>query len=164
MMMGIEYEQGGPAERWATSQGLAEGVVFRGPLQYPDLLRFVMQEADVLVHPSLDEALSMATIEAMTLKKPVIAGIRTPGMRHLLDEGRVGFLVDVSKPEEVAGAMQQLAGDSQLRKATAEAAFEYACQKFSPDVVVPQYEALYRSFDSQLGEETHEWSQGVRRT
>jgi hypothetical protein len=44
-------------------------------------MRFVMRKkTDVLVHPSLEEALSMSVqLEAMTLKKPVIAGIRTPG-------------------------------------------------------------------------------------
>jgi L-malate glycosyltransferase len=164
IMIGAGHEAGGPAERWATTQGLAAGVTFRGHMQYGALLKFVAQETDVFVHPSLNETLSMAVAESMALKKPVIAGVRTEGMRRLLDDGRVGFLVDVSEPEELAKTMRQLAGDPELRKTTAEAAFDYACKNFSPDAVVPQYEALYRSLDSLVGEEAHERSQGVRRT
>jgi glycosyltransferase involved in cell wall biosynthesis len=143
LMIGLGYETGGAAHRWATSQGLAQGVTFRGPMQYEALLRLVKQEGDVLVHSSLDEALSTATLESMALKKPVIAGKQTPGMHYLLDEGRVGLLVDVRDPKAVARAMQRLAGDPGLRRKLADAAFEHAWNNFRADAVVPQYEALY---------------------
>lgn len=157
IMIGMDYEAGGPAERWAASNGLDQGVIFRGRIPgYGDMLRFVMEESDVFVHPSLDEALSMTVTESMALKKPVIAGKRTPGMHRLLDDGRVGLLVDVRDPKEVARAMQKLAGDRQLRKTTAEAAFEYAWNNFRADVVVPQYEDLYRRFDALAEERTHQ--------
>jgi glycosyltransferase involved in cell wall biosynthesis len=164
IMIGADYEAGGKAERWAISKGLAQGVIFQGLMPYGLLVKFVIQEADVLVHPSLDEALSMATSESMALKKPVVAGIKTPGMGQLLDGGRVGFLVDVRNPEEVSKAMNQLAGDPELRKTMAEAAFEHACKNLSADVVVPQYEALYRDFDALVGGESHERNLEVRRT
>ena len=85
IMIGRGYEPGGVADRWATSRGLAQGVTFRGFMQHEPMLGFVMQEVDVLVHPSLDEALSTATLESMALKKPVIAGKQTPG--HALRAG-----------------------------------------------------------------------------
>ena len=164
IMIGRDYETGGEAHSWATSQGLAQGVTFQGPMQYAAYLRFVMQEADVLVHPSLDEALSLATAESMALKKPVIAGKRTPGMHLLLDEGRVGLLVDVREPKEVAAAMQQLAGDSGRRKMLADAAFEHAWNNFRADIVVPQYETLYKRFDAQEGEGRLQKRHGVPKT
>jgi glycosyltransferase involved in cell wall biosynthesis len=145
IMIGLGYEANGAARKWATSQGLDQGVTFRGPMQYGALLRFVMQEADVLVHPSVEESFSLAALEAMALKKAVIAGVRTPGTRWVLDEGRVGLLVDVRDPKAVAGAMQRLAGDPGLRRKLADAAFEHAWNNFRADVVVPQYEALYNS-------------------
>lgn len=163
IMIGGGYETGGAAHRWATTRGLAKGVTFQGLMPYASLMRFVAEETDVFVHPSLEEALSMSTAESMTLKKPVIAGIRTPGMGLLLDSGRVGLLVDVRKPAEVASAMNRLAGDAELRKTMAEAAFEHACKNFSADVVVPQYEALYRDLDALVGGESREPSHEVRR-
>jgi glycosyltransferase involved in cell wall biosynthesis len=72
--------------------------------------------------------------------------------------------VDVRNPEEVSKAMNQLAGDPELRKTMAEAAFEHACKNLSADVVVPQYEALYRDFDALVGGESHERNLEVRRT
>jgi glycosyltransferase involved in cell wall biosynthesis len=164
LMIGLGYETGGVAHRWATSQGLAQGVTFRGPMQYGALLRFVMQEADVLVHPSVEESFSLAALEAMALKKPVIAGKRTPGTHWVLDEGRVGLLVDVREPKEVARAMQRLAGDPGLRRKLADAAFEHAWNNFRADVVVPLYEALYKRFDALAGDKSDEPSHEAQRT
>lgn len=146
IMIGGGYQAGGEADRWATQQGLTDGVTFQGPMRYPDSLRFVAHEADVLVHPSRDEALSLTVGEAKALKKPVIAGKFTSGMNLLLDEGRVGLLVDVRSHEEVARAMQLLAGDPALRGSLADAAVEHAWKNFRADVVVPKYESLYRRF------------------
>jgi glycosyltransferase involved in cell wall biosynthesis len=164
IMIGRDYETGGVAHSWATLQGLAQGVTFCGLMQYGAHLRFVMQEADVVVHPSLNESLSLAVAQFTALKKPVIAGKQTPGMHWLLDEGRVGLLVDVREPKEVAAAMEQLAGDPGLRKTLADAAFEHAWNNFRADIVVPQYEALYKKFDAQAGEERPQKSHGVLKT
>lgn len=156
IMIGSGYETGGAADRWATPQGLAQGVTFQGPMQYRQMLGFVMQEADVLVHPSVEESFSLAALEAMALKKAVIAGKRTPGTRWVLDEGRVGLLVDVRDPKAVARAMQQLAGNPALRRELADAAFEHAWNNFRADVVVPQYEALYKRFDALAGDKNNQ--------
>jgi glycosyltransferase involved in cell wall biosynthesis len=154
IMIGKGYEAGGVANSWATSQGLAEGVTFQGFMQHEAMLRFLMQEADVLVHPSIEESFSLAALESMALKKPVIASERIPGTRWVLDEGRVGLLVDVREPKAVAEAMRQLAADAALRRALAEAAFDHAWNNFRADVVVSQYEAVYMRFDALAGEES----------
>jgi L-malate glycosyltransferase len=152
IMIGRDYGRDAAAHAWATSQGLAEGVTFMGEMKYAAYVKVAVQEADVFVHPSLDEALSLATVESMALKKPVIAGNRTPGMHRLLDDGRVGLLVDVRDPKEVARAMEKLAADPELRKTMAEAAFEFAWNNFRAEVVVPQYEAMYQRFDALVEE------------
>ncbi len=152
IMIGADYEAGGVAHSWATSKDLEQSVIFRGFMQHDEMLQFVRREADVLVHPSVEESFSLAALESMALKKPVIAGKRTPGVHWVLDEGRVGLLVDVRDPAEVAGAMQRLAGDPGLRSKLADAAFEHAWNNFRTDVVVPQYEDLYRRFIAQSDE------------
>jgi glycosyltransferase involved in cell wall biosynthesis len=149
IMFGSGYEPGGVADRWATSQGLAEDVTFLGFMEYRAMLRVILQEGDVLVHPSVEESFCLAALESMALKKPVIAGQKTRGAYWVLNGGRVGSLVDVRKPHEVAMAMQQLAGKPGLRKTLADAAFEYAWDHFRADVVVPQYETLYKAFQGR---------------
>jgi glycosyltransferase involved in cell wall biosynthesis len=83
-------------------------------------------------------------------------------MNCLLDDGRVGLLVDVRDAKEVAGAMEKLAANSGLCKTMAEAAFEYAWNNFRADVVVPKHEDLYRRLDALVGERTNQLSHGVR--
>jgi L-malate glycosyltransferase len=163
IMVGTDYEEGGAAHAWAMSQGLARGVMFQGVMRHEEMLKFVLQEADVLVHPSLDEAFSVSVLECMALNKPVIAGKRTPGLSWVLDDGCAGSLVDVREPEEVARAMQQLATDHVLRNKLSDAAFEKAWSHFRADVVVPQYEALYRDFAARLQPDGHRRNQGGER-
>ncbi len=105
VMIGTDYEVNGPAYQWAGSNGLLEGVTFYGPLPRSGLLNYIAENVDAVVHPSLDEALSVTTMEAMALRKPVVAGRHTPGMKYLLDDGNVGMLVDVRKPKDVTQAM-----------------------------------------------------------
>jgi L-malate glycosyltransferase len=150
IMIGTDYESGGPAHAWAREQGLAAGVDFHGPMQHDAMLRFVREQVDALIHPSLDEAFSVTILECMALRKPIVAGIRTPGLRWVLDNGRVGLLVDVRNPNEIAAALLRLGQDRALRVSLSDAAFQKAWDNFRADLVVPQYEALYTEFASRL--------------
>jgi L-malate glycosyltransferase len=150
IMIGTGYEQGGPAQTWALQQGLAEGVSFQGSMQHDAMLRFVRDQVDALIHPSLHESFSVTILECMALRKPVVAGVRTPGLRWVLDNGRVGLLVDVRNPKDIAAAMLRIGQDRTLRLGLSAAAFQHAWDNFRADRVVPQYEALYAEFASRL--------------
>ena len=145
LMFGMDYEQGGPAHRWAMAEGLDEGVEFVGGLVYPDLLRRVREEVDIVVHPSLDESFCMAAAEAMALRKPVIAGQGTPGVREVLGYGKAGVLVDLRSVPALAEAMVTLARNADYRRAVADAGFERASTLYRLDAVVEQYEAMYKN-------------------
>ncbi len=129
-MIGWDYEEGGPANRWAVENGMGEGICFRGELDRTELLSLVNGQADVLLHPSLEESLSVTVLEGMAMRKPVIAGERTPGMRYLLDEGKAGLLVDVKDAKEVSDAMIRLQNDSILFQTISDAEFKRAHGKF----------------------------------
>ena len=144
LMMGADYQEGGPANAWACAHHLDTAVEFRGPLNYDRMLSVVEMEADILVHPSLDESFSMAALEAMALHKPVIAGRDTPGVREVLDFGRCGLLVDVRRPAAIAAAMGRLGGDPSLRRTLAAAAYTSAWERFRVTPVVMAYEAIYK--------------------
>jgi L-malate glycosyltransferase len=144
IMMGTDYEEGGPAHRWACQHGLDSGVTFTGFLTYEQMLRRVCDEVDVVVHPSLDEAFSMTVLESMALAKPVIAGKDTPGVRQALRDGDAGVLTDVRDSDSIARAMLTLIADSSYRQHVAQNANQHAASTYRKELIVPQYEALYR--------------------
>ncbi len=143
LMIGSDYQPEGPAHAWARQHSIERQVEFRGSLPYETMLATVQAEADILVHPSLDESFSMAALEAIALRKPVIAGRRTPGIREVLDFGESGLLVDVKSPNAISRAMLQLGEDASLRKTIAQKAYTSAYRRFRAEPVLFAYQAVY---------------------
>jgi glycosyltransferase involved in cell wall biosynthesis len=115
-------------------------LLLRGWAERQDVLR-ALARARALVFPSLwPEPLSRVILEALALGTPV-AAMDTGGTREILEHGRGGFLVpDVPG---LADAVARLARDDALRHEISEAARERA-HAFSPEALVPRYEAVYR--------------------
>jgi glycosyltransferase involved in cell wall biosynthesis len=143
VMFGIDYERGGRAHQWAKNMNLDRNVFFAGPVPYSKLLQRVSEEVDVVVHPSLDEAFSMAALETMALRKALIAGETTPGMREMFGSGG-GGLVDVKSPTAIAQSMLQLATNADYRHHLSNRSYERAFKYYRLSSVVDHYEALYR--------------------
>jgi L-malate glycosyltransferase len=149
IMIGSGYEKEGPAHRWARRHNLDAGVTFVGLLPYEQMLRTVLEDVDVIVHPSLDEAFSMTVLESMALAKPVIAGNDTPGIRDALLCGGAGILADVRDSRSIAHAMISLMADSSYRQHVAQSGRQHVASTYRKDFIVPQYEAVYRSMPHQ---------------
>lgn len=145
LMFGQDYEEGGPAQRWAISNNLETGVTFVGELPNLSLLKRVHEEADVIVHPSLNESFCMVALEGMALGKPVIAGKMTPGVCEVLGFGTAGILVDVRDPIAIADAMVRLLQDEGYRNSLAKCGRDRAAAFYSLNAVVTQYETLYQN-------------------
>jgi len=143
LMFGPDFQLEGPAHSWARERGLDRQVEFIGPLPHAELLRRLSSEADILVHPSFVEALSVTVMEAMAVGLPIVAGERTGGMSYLLEDGKAGILVDVGSRNELADAMVRLGTDAKLRKQLGSAAHRSALRRLHADVVIPQYEIIY---------------------
>jgi glycosyltransferase involved in cell wall biosynthesis len=144
LMFGYDYQPDGPAQQWANAEGIDKNVTFVGLLPYDELLKQVRTQVDVIVHPSMDEAFSMAALESMALRKAVIAGKFTPGMSDMFDGGRCGILVDVTSPPEVASAMTRLAMDRSFCTGIACVAYDRANSLYRVDAVMRRYQALYK--------------------
>ena len=136
-------KQGGPAERWAIEHGLAENISFVGSVPYHELLERIAYEADVIVHPSINETFSMTVLEAMALKKPVIAGEATAGMNELLESGKSGILLDVRRPEAIENAMLRLAREKSYRDKVASRGYERAWSLYRLKRTMALYECAY---------------------
>jgi glycosyltransferase involved in cell wall biosynthesis len=114
-------------------------LLMRGWAHRDDVLR-ALARATVLVFPSLwPEPLSRVLLEALALGTPV-AAMDTGGTREIL-AGDAGLVVPDA--EALGDAVARLAQDAALRRRTGEAARARAAA-FSPDALVPRYEAAYR--------------------
>ena len=150
LMFGVGYEPAGSAYRWAARNMLDRDVVFAGPLAHNDLLHRISEEVDIVVHPSRDEAFSMAALESLALRKALIAGETTPGMREMLGPGG-GVLVDVRNPGAIAQAMLQLVSNADYRRHLANRSFERALQFNHLRTTADAYEDLYREMMPTIG-------------
>jgi glycosyltransferase involved in cell wall biosynthesis len=139
-MFGAHYEPGGVAQGWAQSRGLAEGIVFCGPVSHPRLIE-ELRVAHALLHPSRLESCPMGIAEAMSLGLPVIGGSNSGGVADMV--GDAGLLADVNSPSALATALRRLFTEPDRYRACSLQAIARA-QTYAPAAVLDRYEALYR--------------------
>jgi len=132
------------AEQWAKKLNIDQGIEFIGHTDYNDLMTRLNNEIDILVHPSLEESFSMVSIEAISLGIPVIAGKNSGGLPWTLNNGKAGILVNVTKPQEIADAMQELTTNLTKREALIKTAFIHVKEKFHISVVTDAYLDTYK--------------------
>jgi glycosyltransferase involved in cell wall biosynthesis len=141
-LYGSGFENLGLAHRWAAREGLADNLFFHGYIDH-EKVAGEMRNADIVIHPSLEESFSMIVAEAMTLGVPVIGGIASGGVPWVLDNGRAGLLVDVRKPVNIASALQRLYENRNLWEYLASNGQARARSLFTPEAVLPKYEEIY---------------------
>lgn len=81
----------------------------------------------------------MATIEAMAIGIPVIAGSRSGGMPWTLDYGKAGLLVDVRSSEAIARGMETLVLNRELRQRLGVEGRKLALSEYQIDQTVERY-------------------------
>jgi glycosyltransferase involved in cell wall biosynthesis len=141
-MYGENFEEYGPAHRWALRKGIAQNVRFCG-FQSHDELPEKLRQMSLLLHPSLEEACPMTLLEAMASGLPVLGGADSGAVPWVLDYGRAGFLTDVRHPERIAASLLRCLEQEEERKYKQKIALERVLSIFSPRVVVEKYEQLY---------------------
>lgn len=147
-LFGHDFQVGGTAQSWAESRGIAEGMVFHGPVSHAQLLD-ELKLATLMLHPSRLESCPMGIAEAMAMGLPVVGGKNSGGVAWMIEAG--GLTVDINKPEEMAEAALRLISNDDLYLQCSKAAIKRV-QQFSPEVVINQYEALYqKSIDAFKG-------------
>lgn len=143
LAFGADFEEGGPAQRWARAHGCAEGVCFLGEWPRPRLLE-ALAGLDLLVHPSVEESFGLVLAEAMALGVPVVAGRESGAVPWLLAHGRAGMLADVGDPHALHAALRELLAARATRGTTLRAAHERVQALCAPQAVARAYVAAYR--------------------
>lgn len=96
----------------AARAGVADRVLFLGPRPHADL-PWAYAAADALLMPSRSESFGLAALEAQACSVPVVAA-SIGGLRHVVEDGVTGLLIDGHDPSPYADAAVRLLDDPAL--------------------------------------------------
>jgi len=126
--------------RLIADYGLHDDVLLVG--EQHDLVPW-LSIADLFLLPSAQESFGLAALEAMACEVPVVAS-NVGGLPEIIENGVTGF---VSPPEAVSEMAERgiaLLTDAALHASVASNAATLVRERYCTDLVVPEYEALYR--------------------
>jgi len=115
-------------EQKARDGGIADRLHFGG---FQQDVRPYLREFDLFVHPSYGEPFGLSIVEAMAMRKPVIA-CNTGGPLEIITHGEDGMLVPERSAEAVAGAISTLLNDQPLCLRMGESARRTVRERFMP--------------------------------
>jgi glycosyltransferase involved in cell wall biosynthesis len=131
----------------ARDLGIGDSVVFTGLRRdVPDLLASM----DVFVMPSVKEGLGNSILEAMVMRKPVVA-TDVGGIPEIVQNGRTGLVVPPARHSALAEAIMTLITDRRLAAEFGEAAEGFIREGFSIKATAGKWQHLYESLLEEKG-------------
>lgn len=104
----------------------------------------IIAAADIIVHPSLEDALSSAVIESIMLEKPIIA-TDISGVRDSLDNGKYGTIVPPADAQSFENALKENIENIETAKKNAKAGKKYLLEYMSAKRVAEEYQKVYQN-------------------
>ena len=104
----------------------------------PDILNAI----DIYCLPSLWEGLSIALLEAMAMKKAIIA-TAVDGTKEVIRNEYNGLFVEVQQADQLAAAIIRLAQNTAFRKELADNAYNTILQDFNVKKMIDKIEEVY---------------------
>jgi glycosyltransferase involved in cell wall biosynthesis len=102
-----EGPEGRALKSLAAELGISDSVIFHGHVPRESLAAHYSR-ADLMCVPSLSEALSLVTLEAMLCGLPVV-GSNTGGIPSLVSDGETGYLATPGDPASLASCIRKAA-------------------------------------------------------
>jgi len=143
ILIGYGFEKNGIAEQWANENELTEGVDFLGHINHAEVLS-ILERADLLIHPSLEESFGMTLLEAMAKKTPAMGGDKSGAVPWVLDYGKAGVLTDVKSSRALADSAISIFTNEDQWYSYSRAGFDHAWENFRLSKVVDQYLEEYK--------------------
>lgn len=150
----------GIAARWGAECVLCGYAAYEDPYSIPDGVagltvrrwtsrpELLYRAADVFVQPSHVEGMSNALLEAMACGLPAVA-TNVGAAGQMIQDGVSGFLVPPGRPDALAGAVERLLADSELRRYVGGMARDSSHGRYAISAVVDQIEARYAAITSR---------------
>jgi glycosyltransferase involved in cell wall biosynthesis len=120
------------------TKGGQGGIIFAG---WRNDVPAIISVFDIFVLPSLNEGMGKVLIEAMLLKKAIIAS-RAGGIPDLIRDGENGILVKPASPDELAEAIIDLIKSEDKRKMMGDKG-RLVAESYSDKSMVEEIEILY---------------------
>ena len=120
--------------------GLADFVIVREKVT--DIEDY-LQVADIGLYTSETESFCLSILEAMCFGCPSVS-TRVGGIPEVVEDNQSSLLVPFGDVDALVGALEGLIDDKIRRSVLGRAAQARARERFSAEVIVPRYEALYR--------------------
>ncbi len=129
------------ADRCVGTRGARPGakVLFTG---LRDDVPAVTAALDVSVLPSYREAQGLVLLEAMALRRPVVA-TSVGGVPEMIEDGHTGLLVPPRDPDALAHAIVRLLTDHPLADTVARAGHDFVHANFSLDHMISAVSQIY---------------------
>jgi len=109
-----------------------------------DELENYYKNCDLFVAPSLHETFGFVYLEAMSCGKPVV-GCKVGGVPEVIKDGKTGFLVEPSNPDQLAEAIVRILKDPKLRLEIGMESRRYVGERFHLRDMVKKTEKLYEA-------------------
>jgi len=129
--------------RFVAENHLKESVVLPGWIEGEGKER-LLDEAGILVLPSLCEAFPMVILEAMQRALPVVTAAR-PGAETQVVDHVTGIIAVSAAPEHLAAALLELIEHPSLCREYGDAGRRRFLERFTSDVIGPQLVDIYCS-------------------
>jgi glycosyltransferase involved in cell wall biosynthesis len=116
-------------QQLASSLGVEDRVVFHGHVKDPEAHMYCM---DIILVPSRFESFGYVALEAMSLKRVVIAA-NVGGLREIVDNARTGLLVDARSIRELRDAILFCVTNERARVQLAASGYQRFLDSFTFD-------------------------------
>jgi len=120
--------------------GLNSNVIFAG---FQKNVNQFVNVVDVFVLPSIMEGFGIVLLEAMALRKAIVA-CRVGGIPEVITDGVTGILVPPKDSNALAKAIVGLITDEKAKQRFGEAARKVVEERFSQEMAMKRIENLYR--------------------
>lgn len=135
----------GPEERslkaLAERLGVSNNVFFLGHVKNP---LAVISQLDVFVLPSIWEGLPYVLLEAMLLKRPIVAS-RIFGISEIIRDGEDGILVQPRSAQNIADVVLDLLANAEKRRSLGEAGHNRVLTNYTLAKTIRRIEQCYLS-------------------
>lgn len=111
----------------------------------------LMADCNVLAVPSLWEGFGLVTLEAMALRKPVVAS-RVSALPEIVADGETGLLVPPADPEALADALITLLNDPVRARSLGDRGRARLEKEFTVQRMARQHAAVYKEAASRVPE------------